>query len=238
MKTFFHRSKLIVVVAFLVAGLSFSMVGETGAWLVHTSGTDSTTMTKFTNNTLTLSGTWPAITVKNNSNIPMYVRVVMAVNYINDTSNNWNGNAQWRLYWAQAPSTSATTQPDGLSASADYSFTVNSSWKRQDISETVGDKTVKYMVFYYTPVLAAGGTTTKIFDAFTGSDKTKTITVHSKSLSFKMTAELLVEGIQAERSAHFSGTTSTAVYKAWGVTPASVGGALSSYVLWQAVFFL
>ncbi len=230
-KTFFRRSKLLIVTALLVAMLSVSFVGETGAWLKHTSSADSTTMTKFTNNTLTLSGTWPKITVKNNSNIPMYVRVFVAVNYINDQAKNWNNSEQWRLYWAQAPSESATTQPDGISAVADYSLTVASDWKRQDVTETVGGKSVKYMVFYYTPVLAAGATTSAMFTKFaaTSSEKTKSITVHSTPLTFTMTAELFADGIQAERSAHFSGTTNTAVYKAWGVTPASVGGALSTF---------
>ena len=44
-----------------------------------------------------------------------------------------------------------------------------------------------------------------------------------------MTVDLMADAIQAENSGRFSGTTSTAVYKAWGATPASVGGALSKY---------
>ena len=229
----FHRSKLLVITALLVAMLSVSFVGETGAWLVHTSGTDSTTMTKVTNTTLTIGGTWPKLTITNNSNIPMYVRAAFCVNYVNDTASNWNNGSSWtqgRLYLARVPKSAAYTNDDGTSQSAEYSYTVGSGWVEKSFNDVIGNATATWKILYYTAPLGAGKTTSAMFSAFTGNVDTRTVTVHNKSQTFSLTFDMLVDSIQCETSSRFSGgTTGTAIYKAWGVTPASVGGNMSSY---------
>ena len=232
-KSIFSRSKLLIVTALLVSLLSVSFVGETGAWLVSTSGADSTTMTKVTPTTLTIGGNWPKITVKNNSNIPMYVRAVFCVNYINDTAGNWNNGSSWeqgRLYLARTPKSAAYTNDDGTTQSAEYSYTVGSGWTEKTFTEGIGNATVTWKILYYTAPLAAGATSNPMFTAFSGNVDTRTVYVHNKQQTFSLTFDVMVDSIQAETASRFSGgVTDTALYKAWGVKPASVGGNMSTY---------
>ena len=232
-KSFFRRSKLVVAVALLVALLSVSFVGETGAWLVHTSGNDTTTMQKATYGLEFSGSTLTALKVKNTSNVPMYVRVTFAVNYVNTDSDNWYQDSKYsqtRQYLADSPKNASYTNDDSTTASADYTYTLNTGWAEKNISETVNGVTVTYKIIYLTSPLAAGATSTNaIFKSFTANKKTKTYYMAGKTRTYTMTVDLVADAIQAENSGRFSGTTSTAVYKAWGVTPASVGGDLSSY---------
>ncbi len=233
-KTFFRRSKRLLIIALLLATLSFSMVGETGAWLKHTSSADSTTMTKSTYGLEFSGSTLTALKVKNTSNVPMYVRVAFAVNYVNTESGNWYNSdgtySQTRQYLADAPKNASYTNDDNTTASADYTYTLNTGWAEKNISETVNGVTVTYKIIYLTSPLAAGATSTNaIFKSFTANKKTKTYYMAGKNRTYTMTVDLVADAIQAENSGRFSGTTNTAVYKAWGVTPASVGGDLSKY---------
>ena len=235
-KKSFSRLKLLVSVSLIMALLSFSFVGETGAWLVSTSGADSTTMTKASVSVkINGSGGPAAAYITNTGTIPVYIRVIPVVNWVNDQDNNWYDSGTWsgtRQYLARSPikgaAGSTVTNNDGSTSTADYTFTVRSAdWLETTVTETVGNTTVKYTVLYYRKPLAANDNTSTMFSAFTAHGaKSKELEYAGKDLTYKLTTDFLVDAIQCESSC--TSVNDTAAVQKWKVTLSGIGGNITA----------
>ncbi|MBQ6818776.1 MAG: hypothetical protein IJP35_04125 [Clostridia bacterium] len=236
----FSLIKRILIVSLLCGVLSFSFVGETSAYLIHSVGTDLTTL-QSNNIDVVVGGSGSAVNayVQNNGNMPAYVRVVVAVNWVNQEANNWiaTGGAlgTTRQVLARAPVKGAQNatyaNDDGTTSKADYNYTVRSAdWLETTITETVGSGSVSYTVLYYRKPLAAGAKTTTMFSAFdVWNGTTKIYNVQSTNRTFNLTTDFLVDAIQCETASRFAGTTAqTAVVQEWNVTLSGVGGDITA----------
>jgi len=235
----FSLTKRILIASLLCAVLAFSFVGETGAYLIHSSGVQTNTLQKSTLD-IVVGGSGSAVNayVQNNGTVPAYVRVVVAVNWVNQETNNWDtgGNLQTtRQVLARVPVKGAQNatyaNDDGSTSTVDYNYTVRSAdWLETTITETVGGISVAYTVLYYRKPLAAGAKTTTMFSAFNvWNGSTKTHYVQNANRTFNLTTDFLVDAIQCETASRFGGTTAqTAVVQEWGVTLSGVGGNITA----------
>lgn len=239
-KKIFSLTKRILIVSLLCATLSFSFVGETSAYLIHSVGTDLTTL-QSNNIDVVVGGSGSAVNayVQNNGTAPAYVRVVVAVNWVNQETNNWDtggGNLQTtRQVLARVPVKGAQNatyaNDDGSTSKVDYNYTVRSAdWLETTITETVGGISVSYTVLYYRKPLAAGAKTTTMFSAFNvWNGSTRTHHVQNTDRTFNLTTDFLVDAIQCETASRFTGTTAqTAVVQEWNVTLSGVGGDITA----------
>lgn len=240
--SFLSVSKRILVASLLAVIMAFSFVGETGAWLVHTSGVDSTTMTKGgVDIAINGSGSPANAYVTNNGNVPVYVRVAVAVNWINNDASNWlNGDGsrsktrQVLAKGGQGPQKGAqnTTykNDDGTTSKVDYNYTVRTAdWLEANVTENMGSSSISYTILYYRKPLAPGASTSTMFSAFNAwNGKTKTYYVHSKNLTFTLTTDFLADAIQCETSGRLDSTAKTAAVQEWGVTLSAVGGNITA----------
>ncbi len=232
----FSLTKRILIVALLCGVLSFSFVGETGAWLLHTTGTDITTLQN-SKIDVVVGGSGSAVNayVQNNGTVPAYVRVVVSVNWVNQETNNWvatGGVLQTtRQVLARVPVKGAQNatygNDDGTTSKVDYNYTVRTAdWLQRDITENG----VTYTVLYYRKPLAVGAKTTTMFSAFNvWNGSTRTYHVQNTTRTFNLTTDFLVDAIQCENASRFGGTTAqTAVVQEWGVTLSGVGGDITA----------
>ncbi len=251
--SFFSVSKRILVASLLAAIMAFSFVGETGAWLVHASGSDSTTMTK-ANVDIVINGSGSPVNayVTNNGSVPVYVRVTLAVNWINNDANNWqNGDGsrtQTRQVLAaggrgpvKGAQNATYVNDDGTTSKVDYDYTVRSAdWLETTVTESMGSGSISYTVLYYRKPLAPNTSTSTMLSAFNAwNGKTKNYFMHSKLLTYTLTTDFLADAIQCESSDRFAGaTTQTAVAQEWGVTLSGVGGNITSGPGTDAILYL
>ncbi len=235
----FSLTKRILIVSILCAVLAFSFVGETGAWLFHATGVDSTTLQRGTLD-IVIQGSGSAANayVRNNGNVPAYVRVVVAVNWVNQEAGNWvvsGVSSTTRQVLASAPvkgaQNAAYANADGTTSYADYNYTVRTTdWLEVPITETMGSGSINYTVLYYRKPLPAGGTTSTMFSSFNAWNGTSKAAFSQKVYrTFNLTTDFLVDAIQCETSDKFAGaTTQTAVAQEWGVTLSGVGGNITN----------
>ncbi|MBR4868550.1 MAG: hypothetical protein IKU10_05285 [Clostridia bacterium] len=209
------RVKLFIIVICILAMLV--PMNSSMAWLVHTSGNDSTTMTKgnIAVEAYSLSGhVFPnQLVVKNNGNTKCWIRVIVDINWVNETTDNWWNGSQWvsgRLIYGESPRDSAGTYPNGMPWTADYTmtdWTADKHWL----------KGAEKGVFYYVRPLNPNEQTPQVVNLFQVHRKTLSDTIQQdKSLTFNLTVDVSVDAIQYEEPSRFSGTP--AVVTEWGVT--------------------
>ncbi|MBR6548531.1 MAG: hypothetical protein IKT68_03210 [Clostridia bacterium] len=210
----FHIVKRYVLLVCILAMLT--PLSGSGAWLVHTSGIDSTTMQKGNVNVVAVPLTGYSLPnqlkVRNDGNVKAWVRVKFDINWTNEETNNWLTSSGWssgRLIYGQAPRENSGTHVNGMPWTADYTwadYTADGHW-------LVGKEE---KVFYFKYPVKPGDLTVQL---------TKNITVHHKTLTaqsqgvartFNLTFDISVDAIQWEDPAKFSGTP--AVVSEWGVT--------------------
>ncbi len=211
----FTKMKSVVLVICILAMLT--PMSSSGAWLVHTSGTDSTTMTKgnVSVEAFSLSGySLPnQLKVRNNGNVKAWVRVKFDINWTNEQSGNWYDGSSWtdgRLIYGQSPRETSGTHVNGMPWTADYTwadYTSDGNWLKGNENK----------VFYYKwPVEANGGSTPQLTKDITIHHKTLTAYSQGNARTFNLTFDISVDAIQWEDPAKFSGTP--AVVSEWGVT--------------------
>ncbi len=209
------RIKQLVIVLCILAML-VPMNGSM-AYLVHTSGSDSTKMTKayIEVEAFSLSGhTFPnQLKVKNTGNATCWVRVMIDINWINETSGNWYDGSKWvngRMILGESPRSSSGTYPNGMPWTADYTmtdYTADGHWL----------KGAEQGVYYYRYPLAQNEETAQVVNLFQAIRKTRTETIQEdKALTYNLTVDVSVDAIQYETPSRFSGTP--AVVSEWGVT--------------------
>ncbi len=187
------------------------------AYLVSKSGTDSTQMTKayIEVEAFSLSGhIFPnQLKVKNTGNATCWVRVMIDINWINETPGNWYNGSKWvdgRMIYGESPRSTSGAYPNGMPWTADYimtDYTADGHWL----------KGAEQGVYYYRYPLSGNEESTQVINLFQVLRKSRTETIQqNKPLTYNLTVDVAVDAIQYEDPSRFSGTP--AVVSEWGVT--------------------
>ncbi len=216
MRKFKHFKKVKSVVLMICILAMFTPLSSSGAWLKHTSGSDSTTMTKGNVNVVAVPHSGYSLPnqlrVRNDGNVKAWVRVKFDINWTNEESNNWLASGGWtsgRLIYSQSPRESNGTHVNGMPWTADYTwadYTSDGHWLKGK-----EDK-----VFYFKYPVAPGETVVQLTKNITVHHKTMTALSQGTSRTFNLTFDISVDAIQWEDPAKFTGTP--AVVSEWGVT--------------------
>ena len=211
----FKKLKSYILVVCILSMLT--PLSGSGAWLVSTSGNDSTSMTKASVSVEAIpydGYTLPnQLRVRNNGNTKAWVRVMFDINWTNEEAGNWYNGSSWvdgRLIYGQSPRETNGTHVNGMPWTADYTWkdwTADGHWLKGNEEK----------VFYYRyPVNANGGMSAQLTQNITVHHKTMTAQSQGYSRTFQFTIDISVDAIQWEDPAYFSGTP--AVVSEWGVT--------------------